>query len=386
MGPRSIYYDALNSQRVSHYSRSLALSEPSFRGMYSVGEPTKTGFVSGYMATVPPEWQALLGGPAITGQCCIPIVTRTSWGPGAFAWNPADLGQVIPAPVTPLLYYTGDHATLGHWSGADAVYGATTQMGGVAIIAGTRTALFLGRNGSGPFCYGNGTGNMSLAGTHGADGEIYCYDPTSDDKGQHAYPYNYQIWAYDLNDFAAVKAGQKQPWEIVPYGVWPLSLPTPEPLAQIGGVGYDAARQIVYISQLRADQDGYAYRPLIHALKIASVATTTGGDGPAAGVGSAGHDRGAHIEQDRTTDVRHDHHLDGGGDRRHRALSVQMARLHRHVEGGQQLDDVELLRVDTHQRQPRCESECLGAEREQHGERRGTVAGNAVSDHLDDAG
>src|SRR5206468_3157135 len=70
-GTGFIYYDALNSQTVSHYSRSVTLSEPSFRGMYTVGERGKTGFVSGYMATVPPEWQASLGGPAITGQCCI---------------------------------------------------------------------------------------------------------------------------------------------------------------------------------------------------------------------------------------------------------------------------------------------------------------------------
>ena len=57
-GTGFIYYDALNSQTVSHYSRSVTLSEPSFRGMYTVGERGKTGFVSGYMATVPPEWQA----------------------------------------------------------------------------------------------------------------------------------------------------------------------------------------------------------------------------------------------------------------------------------------------------------------------------------------
>jgi hypothetical protein len=272
-GTGYIFYDADNAQRVSHYSHSLTLSEPSFGGFYTVGNATKTGFVSGYMATVPPEWQTLLGGPAITGQCCIPIVSRTSWGPAAFAWNPADLGAVTPSPATPLLYYTEDHATLGPWSGSDATYGATTQMGGVAIIAGTRTALFVGRNGVGPYCYGDGTGDLALAGTTG-----YCYDPASSDKSQHAYPYVYQMWAYDLNDFAAVKAGTKQPWEVVPYGVWPITLPTTEPRAMVGGVGYDAARQILYFSQLRADKDGYASRSLIQALKITppvAAATTT---------------------------------------------------------------------------------------------------------------
>ena len=267
-GTAFIYYDALNSQTVSHYSRSLDLIERSFRGMYSVGEKGKTGFVSGYMAAVPPEWQASLGGVAITGQCCIPIVSRTSWGPAAFAWNPASLGTSNPLPVMPLLYYTSDHATLGTWAGSSPTYGATTAMGGVAIIAGTRTALFIGRNGTGPFCYGNGTSERQLAGSRGLDGEVYCYDPVSSDKGQHAYPYNYQIWAYDLNDLAAVKAGRKKPWEPKPYGTWPLDLRIPAAVTQIGGVGYDPVRQRLYLSQMQADQDGYAYRPLIHVFQI----------------------------------------------------------------------------------------------------------------------
>jgi hypothetical protein len=99
-------------------------------------------------------------------------------------------------------------------------------------------------------------------------------------KGPHAFPYSSQIWAYDLNDLAAVKAGQKQPWEVVPYGVWPISLPTPELQALIGGVGYDAARQTLYLSQLRADPDNYSYRAVIHSLKIkvpGTSATTSGG-------------------------------------------------------------------------------------------------------------
>jgi hypothetical protein len=267
-GTGFVYYDATNAQTLSHYSRSLKLSESTFKGMYAVGEKGKAGFVSGYLATVPPEWQAPLGGSAITGQCCIPIVSRTSWGPDAFAWNPARLGTISPLPAIPLLYYTGDHHTLGNWDGSNSTYGSTTQIGGVAIIAGTRTALFFGRNGTGPSCYGDGTTNISLAGTRAADGATYCYDPTSDYKGPHAYPYRYQVWAYDLNDWAAVKAGRKQPWEVVPYGVWPLSLPTPTPDGVIGGIGYDAARQLVYLSQMYADLDGYASRPVIHVFDI----------------------------------------------------------------------------------------------------------------------
>ena len=230
-------------------------------------ETGRAGFVSGLMALVPVEWRALLGGPALTGQCCIPIASRTSWGPAAFSFNPIEVGQAAVA-ANPLLYYSGEHPTLGHWDGSNPTYGATIQIGGMAVITGTRTAIYVGRNGTGPNCYGNGTSNQNLHGTLGADGALWCYDPTTSDKGSHAYPYRYQVWAYDLNDFAAVKAGSKQPWEVVPYEVWPFDLPTPEPSVKLGGVGYDPARQILYISQLGADKDGYSYRPIIHALQI----------------------------------------------------------------------------------------------------------------------
>ncbi|MGE0864755.1 MAG: hypothetical protein AB7P34_12725 [Vicinamibacterales bacterium] len=266
-GTASIYYDANNTQRQSHYSRSLQLDQPSFSGWSQVWEAGKAGFVSGLMALVPAEWQQRLGGPAVTGQCCIPIVGRTSWGPAAFSFNPSSVGQATVA-ASPLLYYTAEHPTLGPWDGANPTYGATIQMGGLAIIAGTRTALYIGRNGTGPNCYGNGTSNQGLHGTYGPDGAKWCYDPTTSDKGSHAYPYRYQVWAYDLDEFVAVKEGRKQPWQVVPYGVWPIELPTPEPSVKIGGIGYDASRQLLYVSQLGADRDGYSYRPVIHAFQI----------------------------------------------------------------------------------------------------------------------
>jgi hypothetical protein len=270
-GTGSVYYDADNEQRVSHFSRSLNLQEPSFTGWSSVWSPDRSGFVSGFMALVPSEWQTKLGGPAITGQFGLPIAWRTSWGPSAFAFNPAQIGQSV-VPATPNLYYSHEHPTLGHWSGSNPTYGATAQAGGVAIIAGTRSILYFGRNGMGAYCYGNGTSNQSLVGTLAPDGAHYCYDPTSTDKGTHAYPYRYQIWAYDLNELAAVKAGTKSPWDVRPYGVWPFELPTPEPSIRIAGVGYDSATQSIYLVQMRADKDGYANRPIVHVLRVGGVA------------------------------------------------------------------------------------------------------------------
>lgn len=266
-GSAVIYYDANNVQELTHFSRSLKLTEASVKGMYRVGDKGKAGFIAGYMAAVPAEWQTALGGPAVTGQCCIPIVDRTSWGPAAFAWNPGELGTSSSARVWPLVYYTSEHPTLGAWEGSNETYGGAIEMGGLAIPPGTRTALFVGRNGLGPFCYGDGTADQARA-NQSLGGEHLCYDPTSSDKGQHAFPYRYQFWAYDLSDLAAVRAGKKQPWEVRPYGVWPFDVPTPQPGKRIGGVGFDAARRRLYIAQMSADQDGYAYRPIIHVFRI----------------------------------------------------------------------------------------------------------------------
>jgi len=267
-GSGVIYYDASHTQAVSHFSRPLTLSERGAGAMRRIGPRGRVGLVAGYMATVPPEWQTRLGGPALTGQCCIPIVSRTSWGPAAFAWDPADLQRAGEVEASPLVYYTGDHPTLGQWDGSNPTYGGTISMGGLAVIGGTRTAVFVGRNGLGEFCYGNGTGDRALASTSGRDGERYCYDPTNSDKGQHAFPYRYQMWAYDLNDWAAVRAGDRDPWSVKPYGVWPFELPFPEPGVRIGGVAYDAAGRRLFVSQMHADRDGYAYRALIHVFHI----------------------------------------------------------------------------------------------------------------------
>ncbi len=267
-GTAYLYYDADGSQRASHYTRDLSLNAPSFSGFHSLWQANLTGFVSGYLATVPDDWQGALGGAAITGQCCIPIVSRTSWGPDAVSWNPSDVvGDIELIPATPLVLYTADHPTLGQWDESNPVYGGTTQMGGVALVSGTRTALYFGSNGQGEFCYGPGTDDPNMAGQPDAEGGSYCYDPVSMDKGPHAYPYNFQIWAYDLNDLAAVKAGTMQMWDVRPYGVWQFALPLNYGVT-LGGVAYDANRQIIYVSQLLADQDGYAYRPLIHTFKI----------------------------------------------------------------------------------------------------------------------
>ena len=164
-GSASIYYDANNTQRVSHYSRSTTLTAPSFVGMATVGQSDMTGFVSGFMANVPAEWQAKLGAPAITGQCCLPIAWRTSWGPSAFAWNPQQLGAVtrcrrrrcstIPTRIT--RSGTGTRPVPPTAARRKSTASRSSPARARCSTSAATAPV--------PFCYGNGTSDQSLVGT-----------------------------------------------------------------------------------------------------------------------------------------------------------------------------------------------------------------------------
>jgi hypothetical protein len=268
IGSAYVYYDADNSQERSHFAYSATLSPGSFSGWSRVWQARRSGFVAGAMAAVPPEWQDKLGGAAVTGLCCVPIVSRTSFGPSAFAINPAQVGQP-DVTGTPLLYYTSDHATLGQWSGSNPTYGATTQIGGMVIVPGTRSLLYFGSNGTGSYCYGPSTNERGRVGTMPPEGgEAFCYDPASPHKGPHAYPYNAQVWAYDLNDLAAAKAGRKRPWDVVPYGVWPLALPLTPDAVGLSAVTVDPAGEI-YVAQYKGEPtDDGGGRPVIWTIRL----------------------------------------------------------------------------------------------------------------------
>ena len=80
-------YDAGHSMRTSHWS-GAALNAMS--GPDAISNDINPGLVAGYMAVVPAEWRALLGGPVLSGQCCISIISRSSHGPAAAVFDPAD--------------------------------------------------------------------------------------------------------------------------------------------------------------------------------------------------------------------------------------------------------------------------------------------------------
>ncbi|MBV9213654.1 MAG: hypothetical protein JOZ25_08425 [Actinobacteria bacterium] len=262
-----VYYDASGSQVRSHWFRpSTSLTEGMASGLFRVGK-TGAGFVSGFMAEVPPKWRSILGGPAITGNCCIPIISRTSFGPAAFAFDPARLAGGHDTGDVPLLYYPQSHPTIGAWDASwnpqhGVFFGGGTSIRGVVFPRHTRSLLYFGTQGVGKFCYGEGTSDRSLDGKPTPDGTTWCYDPDDSSKGTHAYPYVPEVWAYDARDLRAVRKHRRRPWQVKPYAVWPLPLPYGSP--RIGGAAYDPRSRLIYVSQQYAD----GTQPVIQAFAV----------------------------------------------------------------------------------------------------------------------
>lgn len=258
------YYDGAATQALSHFVRPISLAERGpMRGPLRVGS-VLVGYTSGYMASVPQAWQALLGGPVLTGNCCLGIISRTSYGPAALSFSPDGLARQDEVPAKALVYYPESHQALGAWDGNSPLFNGTSIIRGLVFPDGTSSVLFFGRHGTGPFCYGPGTDDKGKAGKP-ADGgvDMYCFDPADGSKGVHGYPYVYKVWAYDAADLAAVARGQKRPWDVKPYATWPLTLPYAAQTT-IGGAAYDASTQRVFVSQTLAD----GTLPLVHVFKI----------------------------------------------------------------------------------------------------------------------
>jgi LPXTG-motif cell wall-anchored protein len=204
------------------------------------------GFYSGYMANIPANWQSALGGPVLIGNCCLSIISRTSYGPSVSSFNPESIGT-----ANALVYYDQNHQTMGLYgaSGVHPIFNGTTRISGLAFPAGSDSVLFFGSTGVGNYCYGEAAA---------------CGDPSNNSKGEHAYPYRMYAWAYNANDLAAVKAGTKQPWEVVPYATWEL------PLGDVhtgfsGSVGYDSATQKIYLAENCKDTN---CKPVIQVFQI----------------------------------------------------------------------------------------------------------------------
>jgi len=267
---------------LSHFASGLNLSTTGdFAGMYAVGSspsvPTAS-FVDGYMTKVPANLQTKLGGPALTGHGIISIMSRTSFGPAAFSFDPSKLGIDTPVAATPLLYYPMSHSTLNPPIGtgeggasASQFFTQATMISGMTMVNGSRSVLFFGTHGIGNYGYGAPTIIPEYDGLNPCPGsETLCmYDPFGKGKGPHAYPYIYQVWAYDSNDLEEVKNGTKKPWDVMPYAIWTLPLTAVSSYVYPGAATYDPVTQRLYI--VTPDSDKIASSsslPVIHVFSV----------------------------------------------------------------------------------------------------------------------
>lgn len=243
------YYDGAGTQRFSHFSRPLSLTTTGqVAGPYKLTGPD-VHWVSGYMGLIPPEWQSSLGGPALTGNCCLAIASVQSNGPSVSVFDPTTIASGSAKVLVG--YPLGSELGPGEAT-TNTLYNLTTKVRGVVFPTGTRSVLFFGRHGTGTYCYGTGA---------------ECNDPADDSKGTHAYPYRYQVWAYDANDLLAVKNGSKSASAVEPYAVWTYNLPFEGSGGShmIGGAAFDPASGLIYVSQQCSDTN---CAPVIHAFKV----------------------------------------------------------------------------------------------------------------------
>jgi hypothetical protein len=215
------------------------------------------GHTSGWISPVPPAWQGALGGTHITGQSSgIPIIGRTSVGPSAFAFTPANLfsaaGGATVATVKLLDYSLANplDADLSNASGTNDLWTHLSRATYGFVVPGTDTYFVVGGSGG----HASGVG-YKIEQDNGNVCGGYCPWEAAD---EYAY-----WWAYDLGDLVAVRAGELQPYEVRPYGRGVF--PVPFASTMIGGGSFDPATGRLFLTLQRADdsQGVYANPPIV---------------------------------------------------------------------------------------------------------------------------
>ncbi len=221
------------------------------------------GHTSGWISPIPPEWQAALGGTHLTGHSSgIPIISRSSVGPSAFAFNPQDMLAMpdpsIPVATIGLLDFSLAaplHEDLRNDSGSNALWTHLSRVTYGFIAPGSSTYVTIGHSGghASGVCYKCVQHNGNRCGG-------YCA-PDPDD-------YYHYYWLWNVNDLLAVRNGQMSPAAVRPYDDGVLELPFAT--AKTGGGTFDPTMQRLYLRVLRADteQGQYANPPVVLAFAL----------------------------------------------------------------------------------------------------------------------
>ncbi|MCO6430995.1 MAG: hypothetical protein J5J00_09050 [Deltaproteobacteria bacterium] len=301
------YYDADgNANHTTLVVRDAdSLDTSAVNGYYSF--MGGAGHTSGWISPVPSEWQSLVGSAYITGQSSgIPIISRTSVGPSAFAFDPASLLDSGPGevPTVRLLDFSLDnplHSDLSNDSRSNDAWTHLSRATYGFIAPGSRTYVTIGSSGghNSGVCY-----KCTPSGASQACGG-YCARNVNDN--------NKYYWLWDVNDLVAVKAGQKASHSVRPYeyGVFPA----PFNSDSIGGGSFDPASGLLYLSVQGADdgQGAYSNPPVIVAYRFNPDPGNGGGGGGGGGgspksaiIGRAGNFKLLCVEEGQINMVRFD--------------------------------------------------------------------------------
>lgn len=257
-------YYGNGKQAHSHWCRPLDLSvtgqvqglvelvaqPPIADGTYTVDSTTKlsvprtfqTGrFVPGYLFDIPAALQSALGGSVGIGSDPANLSGSASNGPDFFGWEPRQIAE--KQTVVSNLYYT-QQKYLGLWNGQGVLWNGTSETAGM-FIAG-RDLLSLYRIGVGPYCYGNGVDNQAAVPPD-------CYDPVNKAHGGHAYPYENYWMAFDLDDFAKVRAGILKPYDVRPRAFGKIEWPYQNPSHINPGLALDRVNGVMYLTHPGVD-------------------------------------------------------------------------------------------------------------------------------------
>ena len=264
------YYDAAGT--VSHTTLVVrspgALTTSTVGGFYSFAGGS--GHTSGWISPIPAEWRTLLGGNYITGQSSgIPIISRTSVGPSAFAFNSSSLVGTSsvpnPIPTTKLLDFSLDNPLASDLSNDTRTNNLWTHLSRVTygfIAPGTRTYITIGTSGghSSGVCYKCTQDNGNVCGG-------FCSYVASDN---HRF-----YWLWDVNDLVDVKEGRKTSHSVRPYAFGRFDGPFNS--VTIGGASFDPASGRLYVALSAADneQGTYSNPPVI---AVYQVGAGSGGD------------------------------------------------------------------------------------------------------------
>lgn len=258
---------------------------------------------SGWISSIPKEWQKLLGEGYLAGNSSkYPINARHSMGVSAFAFNPLSLNEnpsgVIP--TTTLLdfklanpmyedysfYENANHNLIevngptppGHtFEEADAVVGTnnmwTEESNAIYgfIIPGSRTYMTIGSSGG----HNSGIGYKATPYNQAVDPPKTCPGPCPYDSNDY---YNY-YWLWDVNDLIAIKNGTLNSFDARPYSFGEFDAPfqtdlfnnIPEFHPIVGG-SFDSNSGLLYltINDGAPINSQYHRNPVIAAYKISS--------------------------------------------------------------------------------------------------------------------